>query len=324
MLHFIYLQLARERYTVFVVEPQGDVAPPETIADDLAEVSLASLRSEELDSDAVNENEDKELQRAIRESLTKTNADTSPSCPVPARRRTRRERSSSDDDMGNTHGLSLPSEYTADQYIQPPFSGRRSQRKFGKLEPFGTSMEIRNSNTSRHPRNSSSPPSTFQDEDLSFHSFHTHSSPFLHPVASLPMQDVDDDALELSDTGTADGNQQVDSIDIEDEQMQAVIAASLGQKYSISQRVLDETQRALKLRSIDNAKDTAQVPEDVERIRRLRESATEGSDSERERVEPTLVKKNTSFPETTDEEAEDKHVNPSPEEMRRLRLARFG
>lgn len=138
------------------------------------------------------------------------------------------------------------------------------------------------------------------------------------------MQDVDDDALELSDTGTADGNQEVDSIDIEDEQMQAVIAASLGQKYSISQRVLDETQRALRLRSIDNAKDTAQVPEDVERIRRLRESATEASNSEREQVEPTLVKKNTSFPETTDEEAEEKHANPSPEEMRRLRLARFG
>jgi len=324
MFHATYPKLARENYTVFVVEPQGDIPPPETIADDLAEASFSSFQSGKPDLDELDEDEDEELQRAIRESLADSGTHLPQSRPITAQRRTRRERSSSNEGVGHSFGSGRADNTTMDTSIQLPPSGRRSQRKYGKLDSSDTSMNTHFSKSTRRNKNKHSPPSAPFDEDLSYFSATTHSSPFLHPVASLPMENIDDDVLELSDTETADKTLHKDPIDIDDEQMQAVIAASLGQEYSISQRVLNGTQRAIRVGSFDQPEETVQVPKDVERIRRLRESATQEAGPVTAQVGPALGREKSSAPERSDDEEEEKPMNPSPEEMRRLRLARFG
>lgn len=314
--------MAQEGYTVFVVELHEDVPPPDTIADDLAEASLAAPQPDEPDLDFFDEDEQEQLQRAIRESLAENGTGTAPDLSHSSRRRPRQERSSSDDDR-STAPIQDQEHDDAGIAIPLPPSGRRTQRKTSKVDSPNTSIDTQHARSRRRSRNRHSPPSTSLEEDISFYSNNTHSSPFLHPSASLPVEDVDDDVLELSEAETGSGNQHMDPVDIDDEQMQAVIAASLGHEYSISQRVLDGTQRALRMGSSENPERATKVPDDVERIRRLRAQGDQVP-AMQSKSESVPAKNTINQEPSDDEEEEENHTIPSPEEMRRLRLARFG
>ncbi|WFD27274.1 hypothetical protein MNAN1_002270 [Malassezia nana] len=149
-------------------------------------------------------------------------------------------------------------------------------------------------------------------------------SPFLHPVASSSMDGMEEDVSELDEGDSEVDDESTGPADIDDEQMQAVIAASLGHEYTISQRVLDRTHRAFRLGSSEHMVKTEQVPADVERIRRVRASQPKEELTTKPDEQASAPPQDLSAPEQMGEEEEEKPVNPTPEEMRRLRLARFG
>lgn len=301
------------------MELEEHVRPPETIANDLAEAFFADQQA--ANTNGSESDEDEDLQRAIRESLETVGSNVQPLSTLSTQRTTSAQTSSEE----ITHTLAAFRDQEPNDMASLLPSGRRIQRKASRMESSNTNMNAYPSKSRRRSRYRSSPASTSLDDDLSFYSMNTHSSPFLHPVASSSMEGMEEDVSELDEDESEVDDESTGPADIDDEQMQAVIAASLGHEYTISKRVLDRTDRAFRLGSSGHMDKAEQVPADVERIRRLRASRSKEEQTPESDGQASAPLPDSSAPEQMgDEEEDEKPVNPTPEEMRRLRLARFG
>ena len=197
-----------------------------------------------------------------------------------------------------------------------PGSGYRSMRRFGPHnEREDASEKYQKTSSSRRNRQKSSHDI---EEEGDLVSYPSRKSPFLNPIAaSLLDEDVEDLAEE-------EDNAHFEFLDDDEAQLQAAIASSLGQPFQVPQRILDKTYRTYEM-----DKESQSIPEDVQRITKLREDmlikASQSTTSEHEL--PPTVSSETSISrshdaEPADDGAEEKNTL-STEEMRRRRLARF-
>lgn len=282
--------------------------PPATITDDVADAH-ASRFSEDHSSIL---DEDKDFQKAVRASLEEDQANAAqPSTPT-GRRRERQERLNVEEEMHEP----LRSRMRHSTGPSTPGSGYRSMRRFGPHnEREDASEKYQKTSSSRRNRQKSSHDI---EEEGDLVSYPSRKSPFLNPIAaSLLDEDVEDLAEE-------EDNAHFEFLDDDEAQLQAAIASSLGQPFQVPQRILDQTYRTCEM-----DKESQSIPEDVQRITKLREDmlikASQSTTSEHEL--PPTVSSETSISrshdaEPADDGAEEKNTL-STEEMRRRRLARF-
>jgi hypothetical protein len=282
--------------------------PPATITDDVADAH-ASRFSEDHSSIL---DEDKDFQKAVRASLEEDQANAAqPSTPT-GRRRERQERLNVEEEMHEP----LRSRMRHSTGPSTPGSGYRSMRRFGPHnEREDASEKYQKTSSSRRNRQKSSHDI---EEEGDLVSYPSRKSPFLNPIAaSLLDEDVEDLAEE-------EDNAHFEFLDDDEAQLQAAIASSLGQPFQVPQRILDKTYRTYEM-----DKESQSIPEDVQRITKLREDmlikASQSTTSEHEL--PPTVSSETSISrshdaEPADDGAEEKNTL-STEEMRRRRLARF-
>ena len=242
---------------------------------------------------------------------------------TPRRRRTREPTSGSEEENDGHVDAIAPTRNRSrnDDLVESlPVSGHRSRRRSQAQEAMqDTSTDLPGLRASRSRRNSrrQSSPDVFDDEESN-----VRQSPFLNAVAtsSLLNEDVQEiDELSDSDIEEVPRPAPAPQLSEDDEQLQAVIAASLGQPYEVSERLLSHTSRELNPRPAPQP-----IPEDVERIRRMRESANQPTPpppAPEPAQEPTPEVQGE---EEEEEENEEEEEEVSPEEMRRRRLARFG
>lgn len=282
--------------------------PPATITDDVADAH-ASRFSEDHSSIL---DEDKDFQKAVRASLEEDQANAAqPSTPT-GRRRERQERLNVEEEMHEP----LRSRMRHSTGPSTPGSGYRSMRRFGpRNEREDASEKYQRTSSSRRNRQKSSHDI---EEEGDLVSYPSRKSPFLNPIAaSLLDEDVEDLAEE-------EDNAHFEFLDDDEAQLQAAIASSLGQPFQVPQRILDQTYRTCEM-----DKESQSIPEDVQRITKLREDmlikASQSTTSAHEL--PPTVSSETSISrshdaEPADDGAEEKNTL-STEEMRRRRLARF-
>ena len=282
--------------------------PPATITDDVADAH-ASRFSEDHSSIL---DEDKDFQKAVRASLEEDQANAAqPSTPT-GRRRERQERLNVEEEMHEP----LRSRMRHSTGPSTPGSGYRSMRRLGPHnEREDASEKYQKTSSSRRNRQKSSHDI---EEEGDLVSYPSRKSPFLNPIAaSLLDEDVEDLAEE-------EDNAHFEFLDDDEAQLQAAIASSLGQPFQVPQRILDKTYRTYEM-----DKESQSIPEDVQRITKLREDmlikASQSTTSEHEL--PPTVSSETSISrshdaEPADDGAEEKNTL-STEEMRRRRLARF-
>ena len=282
--------------------------PPATITDDVADAH-ASRFSEDHSSIL---DEDKDFQKAVRASLEEDQANAAqPSTPT-GRRRERQERLNVEEEMHEP----LRSRMRHSTGPSTPGSGYRSMRRFGPHnEREDASEKYQKTSSSRRNRQKSSHDI---EEEGDLVSYPSRKSPFLNPIAaSLLDEDVEDLAEE-------EDNAHFEFLDDDEAQLQAAIASSLGQPFQVPQRILDQTYRTCEM-----DKESQSIPEDVQRITKLREDmlikASQSTTSAHEL--PPTVSSETSISrshdaEPADDGAEEKNTL-STEEMRRRRLARF-
>ena len=282
--------------------------PPATITDDVADAH-ASRFSEDHSSIL---DEDKDFQKAVRASLEEDQANAAqPSTPT-GRRRERQERLNVEEEMHEP----LRSRMRHSTGPSTPGSGYRSMRRFGpRNEREDASEKYQRTSSSRRNRQKSSHDI---EEEGDLVSYPSRKSPFLNPIAaSLLDEDVEDLAEE-------EDNAHFEFLDDDEAQLQAAIASSLGQPFQVPQRILDQTYRTYEM-----DKESQSIPEDVQRITKLREDmlikASQSTTSAHEL--PPTVSSETSIcrshdAEPADDGAEEKNTL-STEEMRRRRLARF-
>ena len=256
--------------------------------------------------------EDKDFQKAVRASLEEDQANAAqPSTPT-GRRRERQERLNVEEEMHEP----LRSRMRHSTGPSTPGSGYRSMRRFGPHnEREDASEKYQKTSSSRRNRQKSSHDI---EEEGDLVSYPSRKSPFLNPIAaSLLDEDVEDLAEE-------EDNAHFEFLDDDEAQLQAAIASSLGQPFQVPQRILDKTYRTYEM-----DKESQSIPEDVQRITKLREDmlikASQSTTSEHEL--PPTVSSETSISrshdaEPADDGAEEKNTL-STEEMRRRRLARF-
>lgn len=305
-------QAEQEGYSVFVVEHEPGAGPLDNIADDIAD---ATAQGSEEAPIAISDDDDPELQEALRISR-----EESQSQPLVRRiliqtpQRRNRPSNSGSEEESNTHVDTIAPSRQRKRTDEPlstevlPASGRRSQRRSQSRSEQDISMDttaMRPSRSQRNTRRQSSPSALDKDTSI-------RKSPLLYPAATSSL--LDEDVQEIDELGSSDIEEvPPPKLDDDDEQLQAVIAASLGHSYQVSDRVLSSTERQL------HRPPPSQIPADVERIRRMREAAKK----------PPAVPKAPEHPEPTKDEEDEEEDEPevpdvSPEEMRRLRLARFG
>ena len=282
--------------------------PPATITDDVADAH-ASRFSEDHSSIF---DEDKDFQKAVRASLEEDQANAAqPSTPT-GRRRERQEQLNVEEEMHEP----LRSRMRHSTGPSTPGSGYRSMRRFGPYnEREDASEKYQRTSSSRRNRQKSSHDI---EEEGDLVSYPSRKSPFLNPIAaSLLDEDVEDLAEE-------EDNAHFEFLDDDEAQLQAAIASSLGQPFQVPQRILDKTYR-----TCETDKESQSIPEDVQRITKLREDmlikASQSTTSAHEL--PPTVSSETSISrshdaEPADDGAEEKNTL-STEEMRRRRLARF-
>lgn len=282
--------------------------PPATITDDVADAH-ASRFSEDHSSIL---DEDKDFQKAVRASLEEDQANAAqPSTPT-GRRRERQERLNVEEEMHEP----LRSRMRHSTGPSTPGSGYRSMRRFGPHnEREDASEKYQKTSSSRRNRQKSSHDI---EEEGDLVSYPSRKSPFLNPIAaSLLDEDVEDLAEE-------EDNAHFEFLDDDEAQLQAAIASSLGQPFQVPQRILDKTYRTYEM-----DKESQSIPEDVQRITKLREDmlikASQSTTSEHEL--PPTVSSETSISRSHDAEPADDGAEEentlSTEEMRRRRLARF-
>lgn len=282
--------------------------PPATITDDVADAH-ASRFSEDHSSIL---DEDKDFQKAVRASLEEDQANAAqPSTPT-GRRRERQERLNVEEEMHEP----LRSRMRHSTGPSTPGSGYRSMRRFGPHnEREDASEKYQRTSSSRRNRQKSSHDI---EEEGDLVSYPSRKSPFLNPIAaSLLDEDVEDLAEE-------EDNAHFEFLDDDEAQLQAAIASSLGQPFQVPQRILDQTYRTCEM-----DKESQSIPEDVQRITKLREDmlikASQSTTSAHEL--PPTVSSETSISRSHDAEAADDGAEEkntlSTEEMRRRRLARF-
>ena len=282
--------------------------PPATITDDVADAH-ASRFSEDHSSIL---DEDKDFQKAVRASLEEDQANAAqPSTPT-GRRRERQERLNVEEEMHEP----LRSRMRHSTGPSTPGSGYRSMRRFGPHnEREDASEKYQKTSSSRRNRQKSSHDI---EEEGDLVSYPSRKSPFLNPIAaSLLDEDVEDLAEE-------EDNAHFEFLDDDEAQLQAAIASSLGQPFQVPQRILDKTYRTYEM-----DKESQSIPEDVQRITKLREDmlikASQSTTSAHEL--PPTVSSETSISRSHDAEAADDGAEEkntlSTEEMRRRRLARF-
>ena len=282
--------------------------PPATITDDVADAH-ASRFSEDHSSIL---DEDKDFQKAVRASLEEDQANAAqPSTPT-GRRRERQERLNVEEEMHEP----LRSRMRHSTGPSTPGSGYRSMRRFGPHnEREDASEKYQRTSSSRRNRQKSSHDI---EEEGDLVSYPSRKSPFLNPIAaSLLDEDVEDLAEE-------EDNAHFEFLDDDEAQLQAAIASSLGQPFQVPQRILDKTYRTYEM-----DKESQSIPEDVQRITKLREDmlikASQSTTSAHEL--PPTVSSETSISRSHDAEAADDGAEEkntlSTEEMRRRRLARF-
>ncbi|KAL4402146.1 cysteine-type deubiquitinase [Malassezia pachydermatis] len=327
-------QAEHENYTIFAIQPQDGSAPPDTIADDMADVQTPVMAPTQF----VDDEDDKDLQAAIRASLEEhtqpsTTLEFSSARDLPhGQRRARGDLSSPGSSVEEQESL-----FTA---LDLPPSGYRSRRraKARQTDDIETSHMVIRGQGSR--RKSATGTSKIEDDELWLASS-KRKSPFLHPTLSTAFTDEDNgnddvDSIEEEMDGDSDVEWMpspptmqtaVPNIrDEDEEQLQAVIAASLGQEYHVSDRILQRTNRVFSQRT-----EPETVPEDVERIRRMRESQSNAfqaspppsSGATEVPMAPTACEEDN---EEVDEEVHDTELDHAltAEELRRRRLARFG
>ena len=282
--------------------------PPATITDDVADAH-ASRFSEDHSSIL---DEDKDFQKAVRASLEEDQANAAQASTPTGRRRERQERLNVEEEMHEP----LRSRMRHSTGPSTPGSGYRSMRRFGPHnEREDASEKYQKTSSSRRNRQKSSHDI---EEEGDLVSYPSRKSPFLNPIAaSLLDEDVEDLAEE-------EDNAHFEFLDDDEAQLQAAIASSLGQPFQVPQRILDKTYRTYEM-----DKESQSIPEDVQRITKLREDmlikASQSTTSEHEL--PPTVSSETSISrshdaEPADDGAEEKNTL-STEEMRRRRLARF-
>ena len=93
-------------------------------------------------------------------------------------------------------------------------------------------------------------------------SYPSRKSPFLHPIAASLLDEDVEDLVEEEE------NAHLEFLDDDEAQLQAAIASSLGQPYQVPERILDQTYRTCEM-----DKESQKIPEDVQRITKLREDA---------------------------------------------------
>ena len=215
-----------------------------------------------------------------------------------------------------------------------PGSGHRSQRRSlkqrGKQRVVSQSLSQEKGSS---PKMSSIVSSSFSEHDI-LESSSCRTSPFLHPTvaASLLDEDVQDieEDQQYGRNAAPSGFYTLD--DDNDAQLQASIALSLGQPCEVPKELLEKTQRAL-----DNRHAPEPIPDDVIRIRNMREQAAAAiskadisSDPDKKRDTPATVNTEERKEEAVradadfDADSETTQQPISAEEMRRRRLARFG
>ena len=282
--------------------------PPATITDDVADAHASRFSEDH----SLMMDEDEDFQKAVRASLEEDQANAAqPSTPT-GRRRARQERLDAEEEMHDP----LRSRMRHSTGVSTPGSGYRSMRRFGPHnEREDASEKYQKTSSSRRNRQKSSHDI---EEEGDLVSYPSRKSPFLNPIAaSLLDEDVEDLAEE-------EDNAHFEFLDDDEAQLQAAIASSLGQPFQVPQRILDKTYRTYEM-----DKESQSIPEDVQRITKLREDmlikASQSTTSEHEL--PPTVSSETSISrshdaEPADDGAEEKNTL-STEEMRRRRLARF-
>lgn len=282
--------------------------PPATITDDVADAHASRFSK---DHSSILD-EDKDFQKAVRASLEEDQANAAqPSTPT-GRRRERQERLNVEEEMHEP----LRSRMRHSTGPSTPGSGYRSMRRFGPHnEREDASEKYQRTSSSRRNRQKSSHDI---EEEGDLVSYPSRKSPFLNPIAaSLLDEDVEDLAEE-------EDNAHFEFLDDDEAQLQAAIASSLGQPFQVPQRILDKTYRTYEM-----DKESQSIPEDVQRITKLREDmlikASQSTTSEHEL--PPTVSSETSISRSHDAEPADDGAEEentlSTEEMRRRRLARF-
>lgn len=296
----------------------GDAAP-DNIADDVADAQTPPPDLSEVQDNS--DDEDEELQAAIRASLEEHNATTS---DTPTGKR-RPHNSSSDED--DTPARNRARNAFAWDAANMPASGARSRRRSKARDNSASTSSPGSAPTRSCSRPSLSSPEPAPAEDVMDAT--PRKSPFLHPMASSlldgDVEEISSDE-ELSKSSmpppmrSSPQQQRTVHADDDDEQLQAVIAASLGQTYHVSERILDGTRRALRRESEVQEAPAAPVPEDVKKIRYLRAQAATAPTPAEPTQDPAPAD------EVPEESAEDDvpSVTPSPEELRRARLRHFG
>lgn len=317
---------------MFVVEQEPGADPLDSIADDMAETSLDDAPGTADAPIAVSDDEDPELQEALRLSREEfaQRVDTETHSLVclysltqtPRRRRARELSSGSEENDVHVDAIAPRRNRSRNDPGSPvleplPTSGHRRQRRWQQRAADDDSFDtpgMRPNRSRRNSRRQSSSDILDTDELPSI-----RRSPFLTAAASTSL--FDDDVQEIDSSDSEHEAPATPHLDDDDEQLQAVIAASLGQPYEVSDRIRSHTERELQR----TPSAPAPVPADVERIRRLREAAQKPP-------EPAPPANQTSAPshssDHSEEEEEDETESEPPavsaEEMRRLRLARFG
>lgn len=317
---------------MFVVEQEPGADPLDSIADDMAETSLDDAPGTADAPIAVSDDEDPELQEALRLSREEfaQRLDNEPHSLVrqypltqtPRRRRARELSSGSEENDVHVDAIARRRHRSRNDPGSPvleplPTSGHRRQRRWQQRAADDDSIDtpgMRPHRSRRNSRRQSSSDILDSDELPSI-----RRSPFLTAAASTSL--FDDDVQEIDSSDSEHEAPAAPHLDDDDEQLQAVIAASLGQPYEVSDRIRSHTERELQR----TPSAPAPVPADVERIRRLREAAQKPP----EQVPPANQTSASSHSSDHSEEEEEDDAESEPpavsaEEMRRLRLARFG
>ena len=257
--------------------------------------------------------EDEDFQKAVRASLEEDQANAAqPSTPT-GRRRAGQERLDAEEEMHEP----LRSRMRHSTGVSTPGSGYRSMRRFGPHdERENTSKTYQRASLSRRNRQKSSH-DIEEEGDLA--SYPSRKSPFLHPIAASLLDEDVEDLVEEEE------NAHLEFLDDDEAQLQAAIASSLGQPYQVPERILDQTYRTCEM-----AKESQKIPEDVQRITKLREdalmNASQRLTSADELSRAPTISSETSISRSHNAEPADAGAETSTistEEMRRRRLARF-
>ncbi|WFD31652.1 hypothetical protein MSPP1_002691 [Malassezia sp. CBS 17886] len=345
-------QAESEGYSVFVVELQSGAAPPDTIADDFA-TSLHPAQNAFGQARADTEDDDRELQAALQASLG-TERDPARSLVEPSTGHVRMPRS-----------CSSPLQSTPRRRGREPVSGSEEESD-AHVDAIAPCRHRARSSAGAHRRPSGSRDAAAVDavrqrRQSGETAFAGRDGGVMPRAAEeggaawAGTSTAGDTVAAAAATGTApvfDGDAKPTAHPLplpedDEEQLQAVIAASLGQPYQVSERVFHDTQRRLHPGAVGEERDA--VPADVERIRRLRSQA---ADEQRAGAAPEGEKgpspdadaprdpagkaaeapsdaapprsPDGDDPSDTDDGQEPSSAEVSPEEMRRRRLARFG